>query len=384
MEKHVFYELVDRWLDDKATPEEQRLVETFYEELSRQEGRAFTETDRQSLKAAIYTSIQDGIRIPAKLVPFHRSWPFRAAAAAVIVMLVSTATYFLLLQKAPVNIAAAPQTERFKNDIAPLTKNAILTLANGLKVVLDSTKKGSLALQGNATVSKTGEAQLVYNAAGKKPTELVYNTLTIPRGAQVVQVSLADGTKVWMNSASSLRYPTAFNGNNRTVELTGEAYFEVAKNPSMPFHVLVNGTEVEVLGTHFNIMAYEDEHAVRTTLLEGSVKITRGQSSLLISPGEQAKVDPAGEITLVKGVDIEATMAWKNGLFQFNDAGIESIMRQVSRWYDVEVEYQGNIKDLKFGAAISRKENVSRLLKFLELTGVIHFKIEGNKITVMP
>jgi transmembrane sensor len=316
---------------------------------------------------------------------FRIGW--RWAAAAILVASFGTVAWFVLFNKPQKEIfALEPQAQRFKNDIAPGTKKATLILANGSTIVLDSAKKGSLATQGNATVSKMDDGRLMYSAGKEEPTAILYNTLTVPRGGQIVQLTLADGTKVWMNAASSLRYPTGFRGKDRTVVLTGEGYFEVAKNPAMPFHVQVNGTDVEVLGTHFNVMAYEEENETKTTLLEGSVKVTvtRGSASLQLAPGQQAKINKAGEIELFKGVDIESTMAWKNGLFQFSDENIENIMRQVSRWYDVDVSYEGNVKALKFGAEISRKENVSKLLKFLELTGVIHFKIDGNKILVTP
>jgi ferric-dicitrate binding protein FerR (iron transport regulator) len=192
---------------------------------------------------------------------------------------------------------------------------------------------------------------------------------------------LADGTKVWLNAASSLRFPAAFAGKERIVELNGEGYFEVAKNASMPFHVRVHDMDVQVLGTHFNINAYTDETAMRTTLLEGSVQVSQGEQTQLLTPGQQAAASQNGQIQLADGVDVEEVMAWKNGMFQFQGADLETILRQAARWYDIDVEYKQRISD-RFSGQISKNVNLSQLLKILELTGKVHFEIEGRKIIV--
>ena len=309
----------------------------------------------------------------------------RWAAAAAIIIGFATGSYFLFFHKKQANeIAIQPQAVRFKNDVAPGIKKAVLTLSGGQHIIIDSVKNGAVAKQANVQIIKTSGSELAYKPLNEKPGSVQYNDLSVPRGAPVIQMTLADGTRVWMNAASSLHYPTTFSGKERSVELTGEAYFEVAKNPSMPFHVKFNGTDVEVLGTHFNVMAYDDEPGTKTTLLEGKVKVSKGTGSLIINPGEQAIVNPLGQITLDKNVNIEMTMAWKNGLFDFTDEKMENIMRQIARWYDVDVTYEGDTKNLVFGLAISRKENVSKLLNYMELTGTVHFRIEGNKITVTP
>jgi transmembrane sensor len=197
---------------------------------------------------------------------------------------------------------------------------------------------------------------------------------------------------VWLNAASSLRFPTSFNGREREVELQGEAYFEVAKNPSMPFKVHIpgkkgtragNGIDVRVLGTHFNINAYDDEPLVKTTLLEGAVKIVSGENVTYLNPGNQAQVDELGDMKFISNANVEEAVAWKNGLFQFRSADIETIMRQVARWYDVDIEYEKKV-DEKFYVEISRNINASNVFKILELTDAVHFKIEGRKILVMP
>ena len=316
-----------------------------------------------------------------------------AAAAAVVGLVIGGAALFTLLKKKD-DLSTKPIAERFRNDVAPASEKAILELADGSRIALDSAAKGELVQQGSTRVLKQDNGQLKYDAEKTTPgatgIPYAYNTVTTPRGGQY-RVVLPDGSKVWLNAASSLRFPTGFAGHERKVELVGEAYFEVAKNPAMPFKVTVKPfagnaasapMEVEVLGTEFNINAYGDETDRRTTLLQGSVKITAGSGQSLLKPGQQARVN-AGGLQIMPEVDTDEVIAWKNGLFQFKEANIQSIMRQVSRWYDVEVEYRGNIHQQFFGK-IPRRVQVSTLLKILESTGWVHFAIEGKKITVAP
>ena len=220
--------------------------------------------------------------------------------------------------------------------------------------------------------------------AGPDEDVLAYNTITTPKGGQY-QVTLMDGTRVWLNAASSLHYPTVFKGSERSVQLTGEAYFEVAKNSKMPFRVTSNGQVTEVLGTHFNINSYPDEQGTTTTLLEGSVRILNAKSdaAILLKPGQQSGSDASGKIK-VANVNPEQFVAWKDGKFIFTNANIESIMRQVSRWYNVEIEYKGDASKEKFGGRTSRFTNVAELLEILELTDHVQFEIEGRRIIVMP
>ncbi|HQW45168.1 MAG TPA: FecR domain-containing protein, partial [Chitinophagaceae bacterium] len=268
-----------------------------------------------------------------------------------------------------------------KNDVAPGGNKAILTLADGSTIILDNAANGSLTEQGNTKVIKLDDGQLAYNTLNEKPTEIVYNTISTPRGGQY-QLTLADGTKVWLNAASTLRFPATFSGNERKVELTGEGYFEVAKNAAMPFKVSVNNMTVEVLGTHFNINSYSDEASIKTTLLEGAVKVTNGDAVQMLSPSNQAQLTADGEIRLNRNVDIEDVVAWKNGIFNFSGTAIENIMRQISRWYDLDVSYEGAISKETFSGVVSRNSNLSQVLKIMEQAGV-KFKIEGKKIIVM-
>ena len=310
-------------------------------------------------------------------------WP-RWAAAASIILLLGTGYYFFTTHKSQNEQKEFAKIAQLKTvDIAPPnTVNAVLTLANGQKIILDSIGNGTLALQGAVNVVKLADGQIAYRGTTK---EIQYNTLSNPRGSKVISLLLADGSKVWLNAASSLKYPTAFTGKERKVEITGEAYFEVAHNPAIPFVVSKSGTSIKVLGTHFNVNAYDDESSLNVTLLEGSISLTTTQSiqPKVIQPGAQARVGKDGDIELANSVDLNEVMAWKNGLFSFKGADIESIMRQVSRWYNVEVIFKKPITE-KFYAEVSKSTSVSTLLEMLQATKAVQFRIEGNTITVTP
>lgn len=300
------------------------------------------------------------------------------AAAAVVVLLLGSGYYYFTRQNQPQK-AVVFQPKK-TNDIAPPnTVNAVLTLSNGKKIILDSTGNGVVAMQGKVNVVKLADGEIVYKGNSEN---IEYNTLSNPRGSKVISLALADGSKVWLNAASTLKYPTAFASNERKVEVTGEAYFEVSHNAAMPFIVTKGETSVRVLGTHFNVNAYDDEKSLDVTLLEGSVKVSNGNENVFISPGQQADIQDA-RLTVHNDADLEEVMAWKNGLFSYNGADVEAIMRQVSRWYNVDVIFEKPVTE-KFYAQVSRNTNVSKLLKMLEATKAVHFKINGKTITVMP
>lgn len=306
------------------------------------------------------------------------SWRWLSAAA--VFLLIITGVWLLVVRR-----SGPAQTPSFshvvRNDIPPGGNKAVLILADGTQIKLDSATNGQLARQGQASVVKQDNGQLSYKLSGENRSgEVYWNTIAVPRGGQY-RLVLSDGSKVWLNAASSIRYPSVFTGRERNVEITGEAYFEVKKNTTMPFVVKVNDIGVEVLGTHFNIMAYSDEADVRTTLLEGAVRVRKGNGSLLLRPGQQARVEEGEKIKLISEVDADDVLAWKNNLFSFNDDDIATVMRQVARWYDVDIKYEGKVTQ-HFSGNISRKVNVSQLFKMLELTGTVHFKIEGNYILV--
>lgn len=242
-------------------------------------------------------------------------------------------------------------------------------------------KNGTVSNQGNSKVIKTN-GKLAYSANNAGLAASVYNTVTTPRGGHY-QIVLPDGSQVWLNAASSIRFPTAFTGKERNVEITGEVYFEVAKNKTLPFVVKVNSAEVKVFGTHFNIMAYNDEAAVKTTLLEGSVQFSNGLSSYMLKPGEQSELNKSGQVKVIPDVDVDNVIAWKNNLFDFQNADIEFIMRQLSRAYDVDVVYNKKVND-RFFAEIPSTAKLSEVLKMLELTGKVSFDIQGRKIIINP
>ncbi|WP_343702336.1 FecR domain-containing protein [Chitinophaga sp.] len=314
---------------------------------------------------------------PAKVIPWRR----RVWAAAVVLLLASTAAYWLLRQ--PQAVKAPVATEQpGKKDIAPGGNKAVLTLADGSEIVLDSVGNGILAQQGGVRVIKSGSGQLQYDAPGATG-ETVYNKISTPRGGQY-QVTLPDGSRVWLNASSSLRYPAAFTTAARVVELQGEAYFEVAKAAGKPFRVKVGNMEVKVLGTHFNIMAYEDEEAVKTTLLEGAVEVTGSGSTRKLKPGQGASLHrQSGVLELLPEVNTEEAVAWKNGFIQFEGNDIRSAMRQIARWYDVDVIYKGNVP-AHFRGIVPRDVPVSRVLKMMEMTGEVRFEIGEKQIIVSP
>lgn len=339
-----------------------------------------------SMPASTAASILQSIlqKDKAKIVPIEndkpvfRLWP-RVAAAVAILFVWGTAYWFISHQNngkivSPVVVSSKPST------ISPGGNHAVLTLADGSTVVLDSVQNGNI--QGAGVKIKKQGALLVYDAsiASGKNTSVAYNTLATPRGGQY-RLILPDGSKVWLNASSSIHFPTAFAGRNRDVELTGEAYFEVAKNKEKPFHVNVNGMQVEVLGTHFNVNAYGDEGRIETSLLEGSVKIKSGQSSGLLKPGQQARLMKNSNQIEIQRADMNEVMAWKNGLFQFDGASITTIMSEISRWYDVDIEYAGKVPLRSFEGKISRDAQLSDVLKILELSNV-KFILEGKKLIV--
>ncbi len=309
---------------------------------------------------------------------------YRIAASVAIVALVSLFAWFQYRTVGERTEQRLVQVKEFeKNDVAPGTNKAILTLDDGSEVVLDNSENGTLSKQGSTTIVKPSNGQLLYETAQASNAKPMYNTVKTPKGGQY-QVVLSDGTKVWLNAASSLRFPLVFVGNERKVEMTGEVYFEVAKNPKKPFKVIADKQEVLVLGTHFNVMAYPNEKFIKTTLLEGSVKITKDNRSMVLEPNQQAKVGfDNGVFRAVNDADIAEELAWKDGYFQFNNTSLETIMRQLERWYDVDVQYIGKIPDEHFTGRLPRNTNLSNVLKILSMSQ-IQFKIEGKNIIITP
>jgi transmembrane sensor len=309
----------------------------------------------------------------------------RWVAAAAILLLVGSTVYFMTDHQPKTDtkqVFVNPQhTEK---DASPGFDGAILTTAGGNQIILDNATNGVVSKEGNTDVIKQAN-RLVYNESLKAlPKGETFNTLSTLKGRKF-QLVLSDGTKVWLDAASSLTYPIAFTGMQRKVKATGQVYFEVAKDPAKPFIVEAAGTSVQVLGTHFNVNAYEDETTMKTTLLEGMIKITRDNNSSMLKPGQQAviNVSEPGPINVNNAVDLDAVMAWKNGLFQFTNADLTTVLRQLSRWYDMDIIYEGKMPRREFEGKIGRDLNLSQVLKLLEKVQV-RFRIEGNKLIVQP
>ncbi|MES2652862.1 MAG: FecR family protein [Bacteroidota bacterium] len=311
-------------------------------------------------------------------------------AAASILIAVSAGLYIF---KHPSLQHEARMAALRTNDIKPGGNKAMLTLSDGSVINLSAVNDGDIANSQGSQITKMQDGQLMYSM---KPSSLTeekslkpenYNTISTPRGGKY-QIILVDGTKVWLNASSSLKFPTSFAANQRSVEVTGEAYFEVTKNEVKPFYVVTKGQTIEVLGTKFNVSAYSDEKILSTTLLEGSVKINAGKQSIIIKPGEQSVLEK--DHLEIGTTNIDEAIAWKNDKFKFNNENIVSLMRKISRWYDVEVEFRGAISNEGFGGQVSRSRNISEVLEVLQLTGLVHFEIskgdangKGRRVIVL-
>ncbi len=372
------FKLIIKKINDTLTPEEESIFAAWYKE---------SDSNREYFKR-----VQNRYQIDIEEIDLENAWeiigqkitPKRsnriyykyaiAASAALLIGIAYFAKTNTSINNSVVKTENASASEKKSNDI-------VLTLSDGSKVVLNEEKNGVVANQEDVVITKDNEGQIRYGqnngAHTGKPT---YNTLVTPNG-KTFQIALPDGTNVWMNAGSSLKYPTYFSGSERAVVLTGEAYFEVAHNEKMPFKVFSNGQQVEVLGTHFNIRAYENEPVLKTTLLEGKIKITEGGNSALVKPGQQIVVSLDKHSMKTKEVNTELAIAWKNRLFYFENAKYDEIMREIERWYDVDVIYKGKIPDERFEGAIQKDLKLNQILKMLESSDV-HFKVSGKEVIV--
>jgi ferric-dicitrate binding protein FerR (iron transport regulator) len=367
MDKRDSKEILARYLSDNVTEKERALVERWI----LQEPESFADLRDEELWMDL-ADIRNRVFSEEKPAKTIWLWP-RLAAAACMLLMLSIGGYFIMHKPGRIQTDVA----RIKQDVLPGKNGAILTLANGQKVMLELTGAGTIAQQNGARLNKTNDSSLVYNANGKTGvTNIAYNTLETPRGRQY-SVVLPDGTKIWLNAASSIKYPTSFTAlKERKVFLTGEAYFEVAKDKKHPFKVITSTQEVRVLGTHFNVNSYADEQAVNTNLFEGSVKINE---FTILKPGQQANLYRSGKVSVSPGS--ANAIAWKDGKFSFDDTSMEEILKQLSRWYDVEIVYPNGIPQETFSGYIDRKLNAADALDILKYTKV-DFKIEGKKIIV--
>lgn len=376
-------ELLDRWMSDQATDADK---EALLELLERQGTEALTPALREAwdnLRPGMAMSDETKDAITNRILHRQHSTPVRRmfwwyAAAAVLALAIAIPAGMKLWKGSNTPIAK----ENRQPDVAPGKEGAILTLANGQQIVLDSLGNGLVASQQGTQITLQN-GRLAYDAA--QAADITYNTMTTPRGRKF-QLLLPDGTKVWMNAGSSLRFPTAFTGSERRVEMTGEAYFEVAKDAKHPFFVTINGqTDVQALGTEFNIHAYADEQHINATLLEGSVRVRNGNNSRVLTPGQQARIPHEnGSMTIVEP-DLDQVTAWKSGYFNFQNAPLREVMRQLARWYDIEVIYEGNVPDQQFEGELPQSLQLSQVTKILTKVN-IKFRIEEDKkrLIVLP
>ncbi|TMI70484.1 MAG: DUF4974 domain-containing protein [Bacteroidetes bacterium] len=338
--------------------------------------------DEQEWKDIVENILRQPRRKPTRTVTM-KWWLRRIAVAASVILIIGTGIYIainLFNNKQETEIVET-QEKRFKNDVQPGKSGAILTLDNGQQVILDSLQNGMLAEQGNSNIIKQGD-RLSYNQQ-QTTKEVVYNTITTPRGRQYPNLVLADGSRVWLDAASSIRFPTSFTGRERVVEITGQVWFDVIHNAKVPFKVIANGIEINDLGTEFNVNAYDDEEVVKTTLIAGLIKVGKNDKSVTMQPGQQA-IFQNDNLSLNKNVNLDEVMAWKTGYFQSDNVTVESVMRQLARWYDVDIVYEKHITKRVSLLGVPRTITMVNILKIMEATGNVKFKIDGRTVTVMP
>ena len=386
--------LLFKYLQGTLTPEEEYELEKW--KLQSAENRQFLErlsneatqgidtdgTIPGTLEEKIFGKIRDKVpELHGNVIRMKGNWWRYAATAAVVLILFGYSIMTMMQKERPKQVVAKVEQPVVEDVAAPDGNYASITLAGGEKIDINGSSRGTLASQGKVQVIKSADGLIIYKVAtGRVRGKMQFNTLANPKGSKVIGMVLEDGTKVWLNAGSSLTYPVAFIGKARKVSITGEAYFEVAKKKSMPFRIMKGEMMVEVLGTHFNVNAYGDEPHMKVTLLEGAVKVSSGNVSGILKPGQQAKVKD-NDINVQSDINIDQVMAWKNGYFSFEKAGITEVMRQIARWYNIEVAYDGEIPNERFGGELRRNSKLSSVLKVLEKSGV-KFRIENNKVTV--
>jgi ferric-dicitrate binding protein FerR (iron transport regulator) len=378
--------LAKKYLDGLASEEEKKLLHDWFDHVNVAETELVISSEaktKEALGAEILAGLQQMIadNEPAAPTIIRKIRWYRVAAAAAVILVIGAIAFFSLRTTPLKTIATARHVQK-QEVTAPQRARAVITLANGDHIYLDSAAQGSLATQGNSQLVKLSDRQLAY-VGGTNSREMIYNVLTVPRGSRVVSLALSDGTVVWLNAESSLRYPVVFNGDDRTVEITGEAYFEVAKVPGKKFYVKSAALTTEVLGTHFNVNTYNDEASMTVTLLEGSIRVSAKDNihAVQLHPGQQAEVSNSAAIRVLDNVDLEEVMAWKNEYFMMKATSLASLMRQMARWYDVEVVIKGNLANKRFGGAISRNVNLSTMLEALKQNGV-HSETSGRIVTI--
>lgn len=378
--KHLPEDLIHKYVQNVCSEEEKAIVESWHIKDISAATYLPSKENISLVNIRMANKLTGRIQVRTQREKTLRLWQ-RFALTASILFIVSAITLLYLSDNSSHPILSPNPVHP---DILPGSNKAILTLDNGNKIRLDNNhNEARLIQQKNVSIIRKFGGEIVYKSLDKNRAEpKLFNTLTTPRGGQY-HLILPDGTKVWLNSSSILTYPTGFTGKERKVTLSGEAFFEVAKNRDQPFKVLSNGQTVEVLGTHFNISSYPEEHKTQTTLLEGKVKIRNHDVTKVLKPGQESLTQETDNNILISEADIEKNTAWKNNEFIFNGENLKSIMRSISRWYDIDVIYKNYSDETKYWGTVSRSKNISAVLKMLESTGKIKFQIEGRRIIAM-
>jgi transmembrane sensor len=367
MSKNNIADLLERYQRGECTPEEKARVDQWFEahEMAETRFEQMTANEQENWVSALFADIQQANQ-PKPTTIYRKLYPY-IAAASVILILGSGLLFFKLKSLPPPS-----------GDVSPYTAKAILKTGHGKTLILDSNRKGTLAQYANTHIQKTSDDRIVYTNNQETEINAIFDTLQVPAGGKPYHLKLADGSVIIVNVASTLRFPENFRKNNNEVELiSGEAYFNIIHDAQAPLIIKAKGQTIEDIGTEFNVNTYHDEPDSRTTLVEGAVKVNRK----LLAPGQQAIL--RGSTLMIAKADVEQITSWKNGYFRFNGEDIQTVMRELARWYNIEVRYEGKISKEGYYVKISRSKNISEVLKALERTNSVHFKIEGTTPTVL-
>ncbi len=380
-------------MNGNASDEDINMINEWYKSFDDQDINVYTSEKETDIKERLLLKIDESINykediFSEKNMYYKKRNIWYYVAASLITLIIGTGVIKFILTKDSLN-ASINNIELVVNDVkAPEFAKPILGLENNSIVLLENISNGtSIPLNNNGTILKVKDDEFVLE--GSTMDNIVYNTLSVPRGSRVVSIRLHDGTKVWLNAESNLRFPINNTlQSEQKVYISGEAYFEVSKLKGRKFIVVTNNTTTEVLGTHFNVNTHADSIATKVSLLEGSIKVSNENKQRIISPGQEAIVNRTGSIEIRNKINEEEVLSWKNGYFNFDNEELKSIMKQIERWYDVDIEYKDSVHTLKFVGIIPRKENVSSILEILEMTGVVKFTVSAStngrsgKITV--
>jgi ferric-dicitrate binding protein FerR (iron transport regulator) len=391
MDQNYIAELFSRFFDNTITADEKLILSDWIrDERNKDAFEAMLQHSWENYKLdrsmtgekadALLSAILQKGKVPGsprtKVIPLHSRVWFRGVAAAILILFTAGSAYFVWQKN-----ENRPQQVAVSDVAPPASNDAVLTLANGEKVILGSVSNGHSIVQGNTNIVKLTNGQIVYGSGAATEGNL-FNTLAVPLGSKIASLTLSDGSTVWLNAGSSITYPVAFSGHQRKVKITGEIFFDIAHDATKPFIVTKGDQEIKVLGTQFNVNAYDDESGMKVTLLKGSVQIAAPSGGVILRPGQMASVYTDAPIRVQDHADTEQAIAWKKGIFDFNGADIKTVMRELARWYGLEVTYQDEITD-RFHIETSREINLSNMLRILQTTGSVLFQIDGKKVTVM-